>query len=658
MAIARMEKVLIVSHRSEASELLDRLQTEGIIEILNAEQAMVTKDWPELSVEVKGPKDTEELAGRLGKSIEFLKQHSPVQKGLLDALSPRAVVEHKRYSEVVSAEDSLRLLRQSEECAARIEALETEYENCVGHLQMLEPWDGLTTPVEMLGDFEYVSCLVGSIPEQQVDEVKGQIAELGGALETVGKTGHFFACVIICPKESIIEIQKQLRAADFTPVAFEGLSGTAAELIAQERAKLVGIKKELADQNHRTVEFAKEEVKLGILFDHYQNLAFREQARTRAPATEHTVLLEGWVKSRDYQRLEKIVAEFPASSASKVTLGEEEQIPVEIENKNLVRPFEVITRLYGMPQHFEVDPTAFLAPFFALFFALCLTDAGYGLIMIVLIAFLIKKTQGDKKFMWLLMCCSVVTIGTGAMTGGWFGDAIQKFIPALAPLREKLMWFDPFEKPMMFFALSLAIGYVHILTGLIIAFFHNLKLKDYAAAMFDQLTWLVMLNSLLIFGAGKGGFVPATIGSFFGRLALVPAAMIFLFSHREGSWPGRIGMGAYNLFSAIFYMGDILSYLRLMALGMVTGGLAMAANVLAQVSLEIPYVGFLVMIVILVGVHGFNMALSGLSAFVHTLRLQYVEFFPKFFAGGGRLFEPLSKKYKHVYIKNSKTGFK
>ena len=165
------------------------------------------------------------------------------------------------------------------------------------------------------------------------------------------------------------------------------------------------------------------------------------------------------------------------------------------------------------------------------------------------------------------------------------------------------------------------------------------------------MTWLVMLNSIVILGASKFGVVPTQVGSFFGKLALVPAGAIFLFSHREGGWAGRIGMGAYNLFSAIFYRGDVLSYLRLMALVMVTEGLAMAINVIAQIAIDIPFIGFIIMIMILIGGHGFNLALSALSAFVHTLRLQYVEFFPKFLVGGGRSFTPLSKEYKHIYMK-------
>ena len=651
MAIAQMAKVIIVSHRTQASELLEALQREGICQILNAEEAMVSRDSPELATAAERPKDIEELLNRLAKTIAFLKGYAEFAKGLAGILSPRTVVDEQSYNRVVSDRQILKIIDQCEQTEVTIEKLKAECENLDGTLEELGPWTAFQTPVEEIGRLQQTTCLAGLLPDRQFEQVEEKLSELGGAIQQIGAANNKYACLIVCLNVNITEVQKLLRSAEFEPVSFEPMTGTVAELIEQHSEKLNETTRQLEGRYEKAVSLSKHLLKLQILHDHYENLLNREQTRGTAPATEHTVLLEGWVKKNDYPRLEKIVSGFGASSLTKIEPAEDEEVPVEIENKNYIRPFEVITRLYGMPKHFDVDPTVFLAPFFALFFALCLTDAGYGLVIVALMILFIRKMQGDKKLMWMLGICSAVTVIAGALTGGWFGDAVQQFVPVLKPLRDKMMWFDPFEKPMMFFGLSLALGYTQIMAGLVIAFVHNLKRRQYIAGLCDQLTLLVMLNSIAIFAASKVGVVPIEIGKFFGILAIIPAAVILLFSHRQGGWGGRIGMGAYNLFSTIFYVGDVLSYIRLMALGMVTAGLAMAINVMAQLALDIPYgIGVVAMILVLVGGHGFNIAINALGAFVHTLRLQYAEFFPKFFIGGGRAFEPLSKKYKHIYI--------
>ncbi len=652
MAIAQMAKVIIVSHRTQASELLEALQHDGICQILNAEQAMVSRDWPELAAAAGRPREIEEFLSRLAKSIAFLKDYAESPRGLVSVLSPRTVIAEQSYNQVVSDKEIPKIIEHCEQSHAAIEKLRAECENLCGTLEMLAPWASLQTPVEEIGRLQQTTCLAGLLPAQQFEQTEEKLGELDAVIEVIGTADNKCACLVLCLNENLNDIQKLLRSADFGPVTFEPMTGTIAELINEHTEKLNQTQKQLQTQYEKAASLSKNLLKLQILHDHYQNLLNREQAKGTAPATDQTVILEGWVKKNDFPRLEKIVSGFGASSLNRIEPAEGEEVPVEIENKNYVRPFEVITRLYGMPQHFEVDPTSFLAPFFALFFALCLTDAGYGIVIIALMVFFIKKFQGDKKLMWMLGICSAATVDAGALTGGWFGDAVQQFIPALKPLREKMIWFDPLEKPMMFFKLALALGYFQIMTGLVIAFVHNLKQNNVIAALCDQLTWLVMLNSIVILLASKFGVVPAGIGGFCGKVAIIPAAVILLFSQREGPIAGRIGMGMYNLFSAIFYMGDVLSYLRLMALGMVTAGLAMAVNVIAKIALDIPYgLGIIVMIGILVGGHGFNLAISGLSAFVHTLRLQYVEFFPKFLVGGGKLFEPLAKEYKHIYIK-------
>jgi V/A-type H+-transporting ATPase subunit I len=654
MAVAQMIKVMIVTHRSQASQLLETLQREGICQILNAEEAIVSKDAPDLVQAAKKPGDIETLLARLQRSIVFLKSYAQPQKGFAAVLSPRTVVDERAYNEIISDAALLEVVDESENLAASIEKTTTEIDNLNVTLDILYPWESLATPVEQIGQLQYTVSWPGLIPSQHFNQVEQDISQFDAAIQQVGTAAGKHACIIVSLTENAQDVQKLLRSAEFEPVHFESMKGTAADLIRQYSDKLNQARQQLQNYQQAAVSLSKNLLKLQILHDHYKNLLQREQTRDTAPATQHTVILEGWVKRHDYPRLEKVISQYEAASLTQIKPAEDEQVPVEIENKNVIKPFEVITRLYGMPRYFEVDPTKFLAPFFAIFFALCLTDAGYGLVIIAVMIFLIKKLQGDKRLMWMLGICSAVTIVAGALTGGWFGDAIQQFLPVLKPVRNKMLWFDPFENPMMFFGLSLAIGYIQIQAGLLIALVYNLKRRDLVAAVCDQATWLVMLNSIVLFGAGKAGVISPLLGTFFGRLALVPAIAILLFSHREGSWAGRIGMGAYNLFSTIFYVGDVLSYLRLMALGMVTAGIAMAVNVIAKISLDIPYgIGVVVMILVLIGGHGFNIAMSGLGAFVHTLRLQYVEFFPKFFAGGGRKFEPLAKKYEHVYIKNA-----
>ncbi len=651
MAIAQMEKIIIVSHRSQASELLEAMQHEGICHILNAEEAILSRDFPELGAAAERPRDIEGLLSRLEKSIAFLKNYARANKGLAGVLSPRTVVDVQSYQKVVSDREILKTIDKSEQLEASIEKTKSEIENLQATLEMLGPWASLETPVEEIGLFDQATCWTGLLPIQLFEQTKERLTESGAAIQQIGKTSNKSACLIVALKESSDDVQKLLRSVEFEPVSFEPMTGTVSKLIKEHSKKLKQAEKQLQSLTENAEKLSKNLLNLEILYDHYQNLLNREQARDTAPATEHTVLLEGWVKKKDYARLEKIVSGFESSSLTKIEPAEDEEIPVEIENKRAIKPFEVITRLYGMPQHFEVDPTVFLAPFFALFFGLCLTDAGYGLLIIALMVFFIKKMQGDKKLMWMLGICAAATVVAGALTGGWFGDGVQQFVPALKPLRDKIMWFDPLEKPMTFFILALGLGYFQIIAGLFIGFGHSLKRRDYTSAICDYLSWLVMINSIVVFLGGKFGVIPAHIANIFGLTALVPAAIILLFSQREGGWGGRIGMGLYNLFSTIFYMGDVLSYLRLMALGMVTAGLAMAINVIVIICDKIPYVGILIAVLVFVGAHTFNLAINALGAFVHTLRLQYVEFFPKFFVGGGKLFQPLSKEYKHIYIK-------
>lgn len=655
MAIAPMEKILIVAHRSQAAALLEALQEAELVHLLDAAQAMVSKEWPELQTEFRRPKDLEELLGRLEKAIAFLEAHAQDPSGT-SLFSPRVEIDAATFSRILSGREAMDLLDQTEKTQKQLEGLGAELEETTEQLQRLLPWRNLSCPLEDLASFSSVQAFVGMIPEQNLSGLQESLEELSCTLEVVGEADTRKACVIFALAAQAAEVQKLLRSSEFEAAHLEGLKGTAAERIEPCRRRLQEIDQEIEQIRRQAAELARRRLELKVLCDYYSTLLERKTALAAAPATEQTLFLEGWTKRKDYPRVEEIVRRFEACDVTILIPMEGEEPPVEIENPPGVRPFESITRLYGMPAPSDPDPTVYLAPFFAVFFGLCMTDAAYGLILLGLLGWLLRKLRGDKKFVWMMLVCSVTTILAGALTGGWCGDAVQQFVPKLDGLRRSMMWFDPMEKPMHFFALSLGLGYVQIIAGVAIAFFHKLRRGQFQSAVFDHLSWLVWLNCLAVFGLSRAGLFPSSlkgVGAAAGIAALVPALMIVLFSEREGGLGYRIGMGCYNLFSTVFYIGDILSYIRLMALGISSAGFGMAINVIAiQMKEMIPYVGWLVGALIFVGGHLFNVANSALSSFVHSMRLQFVEFFTKFLAGGGKDFRPLRKQYRHVMVRN------
>jgi V/A-type H+-transporting ATPase subunit I len=302
--------------------------------------------------------------------------------------------------------------------------------------------------------------------------------------------------------------------------------------------------------------------------------------------------------------------------------------------------------------------------FFAAFFGLCLTDAGYGFILIVVAIFFAYKMKPSRNFLMLILFGGIFTVFAGTIFNGWFGD-----LPGYFGLGDFFMRFailgDPINSTygaMNFFRLALVLGVIQVIFGLFIKFFDALRRKELKEAFFDALTWIVIVLSLVVILLSTQiavsmqlvdapMFDPSVARYLVWILLPAAIAVIFFSARDEKSWGFRLFMGFLNLTvvnGLTSYLGDILSYIRLMALGLVTAGIGVAINQIAFQMLTIPVIGIAVTIIALVFGHTFNIGINILGAFVHTMRLRYVEFFQKFYVGGGKPFEAL--KTEHNYI--------
>jgi len=331
----------------------------------------------------------------------------------------------------------------------------------------------------------------------------------------------------------------------------------------------------------------------------------------------------------------------------------DEPPPIALENKPVFDPFEFVTTLYGYPNYRELDPTPLLAPFFVLFFAMCLTDAGYGLTLAAISGIAIAKLKpggGMGKLLKVLFYGGIVTAVVGLVTGGIYGIDYN----SLPDWVKSFVIINPLEEPMKMLNISFLIGLVHMLFGMGIRMYSNFKEHNWTDALFDDLAWILFLVVLAPLGyAGiLGGKIPSSVAVISKKAALILAAIIFVTGGRkQGNIVKKFFKGLIGFYDVVGYFGDVLSYARLLALGLATSAIAIAINGIAKMVLGLPfYTGYIAALLVLVLGHLFNIAVNTLGAFVHSGRLQYLEFFSKFFSGGGKPFRPFRSERRYSVV--------
>ncbi len=400
------------------------------------------------------------------------------------------------------------------------------------------------------------------------------------------------------------------------------------------------------------------------LSDYWNILCERYKALKLSDATDRTLKTSFWVPAEAAPRLQKKLEALSPNLALVLSDPTEKEIPPTLlGNRSSVKPFEILTNLYSPPSYGELDPTPLLAPFFFLFFGMCLGDAGYAIVMLIAFRMLFRKyhriPNTVKEFILLFVFGSISTLAYGIISGSFFGDFIDafSFMEFLRPLKNALTIIDPMKNPMQVLGLSLLLGLAHLMFGLGIAAYDHIRKKNYVDAVGDKISWIVFVMGLALILAGSSGALPSALFFAAKVMTLAGAATIFWYAGREKKGIfSKCTSGFLALYGATSYLGDVLSYSRLLALGFGSAVIGMIINLLGGMAAGIPYVGWAVAIAVIIGGHCFGLVINILGAFVHSLRLQYVEFFGKFYGGGGEFFKPLTLNAQYVELaeRNSK----
>ena len=641
MAIIEMKKLLLIGMEGERDKILKSLQKMGNVEIAELDEGELD-DYRAIAQN----DDLEVLYEDLSKvqfAIDFLTRHGEVEKGMFQVPEE---ISYNDLSQVQNHKDIY--LRLVDECMLldrRLNEIITRTSQIQNAMGQYEGWTGLDIPLDNIGGTRYTTAIIGSVPNNSVHIFEEKISKDAQLMhiERVGSSRDEANYFVIYHKASENKAQILLREFGFSDVTFEDVKGTPKSIIQGLDRELVLLKEEESRITKNIQELTNRLEDVKLLYDSLMIEIDRIESANRIVESDKTFFLRGWVPSREVERVRKNLdrlSQYIYMEFQDVIEGED--FPVELDNSSFVEPFEVITNLYSTPNARELDPNVYMAPFYTLFFGMMVGDAAYGVIMAIICAYLVKKLKwrGDTKKLGLVIAFGGISTAIwGVLFGSWFGNAGE--LMGISPVL-----LSPLDQPLEMLVLCFGLGVVHLFAGMAVKAYANIKKGNIWAAVFDQGFWYVLLIGLILMlaksqlGIGDVGKYMSIAGSI--GLILTQGR------HQKGIFK-KLTSGILSLYDVTGFLSDVLSYSRLFALGLTTGIIGTVINEIGIMFGKTP-IGWILAAGILVVGHIFNILINSIGAYVHSSRLQYIEFFGKFFQGGGQAFKPLKIKTKYTQV--------
>ncbi len=551
----------------------------------------------------------------------------------------RSVKEHDGLSEAASAAEQL--------------------------LALLAPWEGLDVRLEDLAGLSYAGVYAVRVPRRQQEALAGLISA-GGVSADVSWTevsgdekqawGIFAA---VGPARE--KLEQWLREAGAERIDLPTAGGTPRQLAAATRGRLQDLSARIGAIGQAVAaEAARLRPVVCAVSDEYTNRRRDLLVQNSLFHSGHASAVTGWVLERDRPRLERVIAErMPAAQLYLRPPRKTENPPVKLDNPPILKPFQMLLDMFGLPPYFGFDPTPMVAAAMTLFYAMCLGDVGYGALQALLAWLLLRKyrpAEGSRMFLTLLLELGIASVVFGLLTWSVFGLS-----PGYAAGNPKILGFLPLFQPtsdfLLVIGIAIGIGVVYQLLSILAGMYGAVKSGDVQAAVFDYGAWFLLLVSILLWVGGKVlPALPKTL-SVAGMIGVGVSVLVIIGFAGRGAktFVGRIFSGIISLYGIVgayglvSFFSDALSYCRLAILNLTSGFIAMVGNLLGSLIVSTRGIVEAVLTVILGAViivffHVLNLVLSMQGSFIHSLRLNYLESFGRFYKTGGRPFRPLRKE--------------
>ncbi|MGM0125092.1 V/A-type H+/Na+-transporting ATPase subunit I [Enterococcus sp. AZ194] len=663
MAVSKIEKVSIILEKKHLEDVLQVLQGLQAIEVRDLSEKNASNFWVEEyfseAFETKQKTNEEEITLLLSKINEaslFLQRNGAINQknsGLHRQEISLQELEEQFASEQFSNKLN-HLLHLKKEWLSLQEKKETllEKESWLSNWQYLD-----VNPSEFHSAGTQMT--LGFIREtSQLDFIEAIKQRTTTYIEELFHHPNETYLGLIYLKEETPVIEELVSAFHFTKMDY---SYPHSPKVEQEQVKeaLATLYQTEKDLSSTITEHASQLRELQWAEEVFLAQLEREKIKNQLIQAKHLTIIQGWLAVEDKKKLTEFCTQRLGNQTVYMSFEEpttEEigtEIPTKLKNHPLVRPFEMLTEMYSLPKYDEIDPTPWMAPFYFVFFGMMVADIGYGLVMLlgtVLAQKLTVLPRGTARFVKFFQILAIPTILWGFIYSSFFGMSLPNKVLGIPLPFPILSTTDDMQTILL---LSVLFGFIQILVGLFVAGKEHIKRKDYLSAVNDGFSWqgiligialvavgalLVDSQPLMIIGASIAGI---------SALAILVIPVIQSPSKLKGA-----AKGAYNLYNVTGYIGDLVSYTRLMALGISGGSIASAFNLL--VAFMPPIARFTIGILLIFVLHALNIFLSLLGAYVHGARLQYVEYFGKFYSGGGRPFYPLKTAEKYMNIEHKK----